>query len=171
MRKIFFKYLASNLTEVELTESGFSINEPFGAKPKLYNWNEIKNIRFSENKEEVIIGKANKQIILKNYYTGWYEFIQNVPDKFVKFDFEYAKNFMESLKPCGVCGIVAVSGNECIVCESITWNKEMNVNEVDYIKSKQLDLYSEKIKYKLEIKKIAEPEHGFNADKNWKLLI
>ena len=171
IRKILHKKLTSELTEIKLTENGFSINEPFGAKPKLYYWSEIKSVHFSANKKEVIIEKSENQIILKNHYTGWYEFIQNVPTKSVEFDFAYAKSLIDSLKPCEVCGIVAVNDNECIVCENIPWNSEMADTQINYIKSKQLELYSETIKDKREIKKIAEPEHGFKSDGNWKLYI
>lgn len=171
MRNIFYKKLTSELTEIKLTESGFSINEPFGAKPKLFDWKEINSVQFSENRNEIIFEKADKKIGLKNNNIGWYEFIQNVPTRFKEFDFNYASEFMNSLKPCGVCGIVAVRENECIVCETITWNNEVAENEIEYIKSKQSELYSELIKDGIEIKKVAEPEHGFKADKNWKLYI
>lgn len=171
MRKVLYKKLTSQLTEVKLTESGFSINEPFGAKPKLFDWNLINSIQFSENHKEIIIDISDKQIVLRNHYIGWYEFIQNVPLKHTDFDFDFVTDLMDSLKPCSVCGIVAVRENECIVCETIPWNNEMNENEFEYIKSKQTGLYSEDLKDRKEIKKVAEPEHGFKADKNWKLYI
>ena len=171
MRNIFYKKLTSEITEIKLNENGFSINEPFGAKPKLFHWKEIKKIKFSENKNEVIFEKADKQIVLKNNNIGWYEFIQNVPPTFKEFDFKYTIEFMNSLKPCGVCGIVAVKEDECIVCENITWHNEMNEKEFEYIKSKQSELYSDRTKDDIEIKEVAEPEHGFKAYKNWKLYI
>jgi hypothetical protein len=171
IRKIFSKKLTSELTEIELTESGFSIKEPFGAKQKLWNWNEIKNVRFSENKKEIIIEKSDKQIILKRNNIGWYDFIQKIPLKYTDFDFDYVKDFMDSLKPCGVCGIIAVRENECLICESIAWNDQMTENETEYIKTKQSDFYSDSLKNGQKIKKIAEPEHGFKANKNWKLYI
>jgi hypothetical protein len=171
MRNIFYKNLTSELTEIKLTESGFSINEPFGAKPKLFDWKEINSVQFSENRNEVIFEKADKKIGLKNNNIGWYEFIQNVPTRFKEFDFYYVSEFMNSLKPCGVCGIVAVREDVCIVCETIIWNNEVVENEIEYIKSKQSELYSELIKDGIEIKKVAKPEHGFKADKNWKLYI
>lgn len=161
--------MTSAITEIKLTESGFSLNEPFGAKPKLFNWNEIYNIQFSVNNKEIIIEQSDKKILLKNCNIGWYEFIQNVPEKFTQFDFVYVKYFMESLKPCEVCGIVAVKENLCLVCETKPWKKEMQANEIEYIKSKQLELYSEQIKEGIEIKKVAEAEHGLKAYKNWKL--
>ena len=171
MRKIFFRNLVSPLTEIELIKNGFSVKKPFGAKPKLFDWKDIINVRFSENNKKVNIYKSDKIIILKNNNIGWYEFIQKVPLKFTDFDFDYAKGFMNSLKPCGVCGIVAVSENECIVCETVEWNNKMTENKVKYLKSKQSEFYSERIKGGIEIKKIAEPEHGFKADKNWKLYV
>ena len=171
MRKVFYRKMTSEITEIKLNENGFSINEPFGVKPNLFNWNEINSIHFSENNENVIIEKSGKKIILKNCNVGWYDFIQNVPLNFTNFDFDYVKDFMESLKPCKICGIVALNESECIVCENIAWNSEITETEIDYIKTKQLDFYSESINEKREIKKIAEPEHGFKADKNWKLYI
>lgn len=171
IRKIFFKGLTSELTEIKLTENGFSIKEPFGGKLKLFSWNDINSVRFSENHREVILEKSDKEIILKNNNIGWYEFIQNVPLKFKKFDFKYATEFINSLKPCGICGVVAVNENKCIVCETIIWNSEMAESKIDYIKSKQSDFYSETLKNKRKIKKFAEPEHGFKVDKNWKLYI
>ncbi len=171
IRNIFCKKLTLELTEIKLIENGFSIKEPFGAKPKLFNWKEINSIQFSENKDEIIFKKANKKFILKNYNIGWYEFIQNVPTRFKEFDFNYVSEFVHSLKPCKVCGIIAVKENECIVCETTTWNNKIIENEIEYIKSKQSELYSELVKEKIEIKKVAEPEHGFKSDKNWKLYI
>lgn len=171
MRKVFYKNLTSELTEIKLTENGFSINEPFGAKPRVFNWKDIKNVQFSENNNEVIIEKTDNQIILKNNYMGWYELIQNVPTEFADFDFDYAKIFMDSLSPCGVCGIVAVSKNECIVCKTTEWNNKMSESETEYLKRKQLDLFSVLIKDGREIKNQAEPECGFKATKNWKLYI
>lgn len=171
MRKVFYKKFTSELTEIKLTENGFSIDQPFRAKPKVFNWKNIKNIQFSENKNEVNIESFNKKIVLKNCYIGWYEFIQNIPTEFVNFDFNYVKTLMNSLKPCGVCGIVAVKDNMCIVCETIEWNNRISQSETEYLKLKQLDLYSIVIKDGKEIKKQAEPEHGFKANKNWKLYI
>jgi hypothetical protein len=171
MRKVFYKKMTSELTEIKLTKSGFSLNEPFRAKPKFFNWNEINKIEFSENNKEVIIEKQDKKILLKNCNIGWYEFIQNVPLKFTKFDFDYVKNFMESLKPCEVCGIIAVKKNVCLVCETETWETKMKENEIEYIKSKQSEFYSEQIKEGFEIKKVTEDEHGFKAYENWKLHI
>jgi hypothetical protein len=171
MNNLLFRKLASELTEIELTESGFFISKPFGGKSKSFEWNEIKNIQFSENKKQVIILKSDKKIILKNNNIGWYEFIQNVPKKFTEFDFNYTGDLINSLNPCGVCGIIAVNENKCIVCETIAWNKEMTKTEVEYIKLKQSDFYSELIKEGRTIKKTAEPEHGFKADKSWKLYI
>jgi hypothetical protein len=92
-----------------------------------------------------------------------------VPSNFFNFDYDYVKAFMNSLKPCGVCGIIAVRENKCIVCEIIAWNSEMPESETAYLKSKQFDFYSSYIKEGIKIKKVAEPEHGFKADKNWKL--
>jgi len=171
MRKIFLRNMVSPLTEIKLIEKGFLIKKPFGAKPEQYHWKEIKSVRFLENYNELFIVKMQKKITLKNDNIGWYEFIQNVPIRFKEFDFDYVSEFMNSLKPCGACGIVAVRENECIVCETITWNNEVTENEIEYIKSKQLELYSERIKNGIKIKKVAEPEHGFKADKNWKLYI
>lgn len=171
MRNIFYKKLTSELTEIKLTESGFSINEPFGAKPKLFHWRDINNVRFSENHYEVIIQKLDKLIVLKKNNIGWYEFIQNVPTKYKNFDLKYVTDFMNTLKPCRICGIVAVRENQCIVCETIAWKSGMAENETEYIKIKQLEFYSEHLKNGIEIKKVAEPEHGFKADKNWKLYI
>ncbi|MFD2910131.1 hypothetical protein ACFSX9_15480 [Flavobacterium ardleyense] len=171
MRKVFYKKMTSEITEIKLTENGFSLNETFGAKANLFKWNEINNIHFSENNENVIIEKSDKKFVLKNCNIGWYDLIQNVPLNFTNFDFAYVKNFIESLKPCKICGIVALNKNECIVCENVPWNSAMTETEIDYIKTKQLDFYSESINEKREIKKIAEPEHGFKADKNWKLYI
>ena len=56
------------MIEINLIENGFSINEPFGAKPKLFDWDVIKNVRFSENYKEIIIEKLKKKIVLKNKY-------------------------------------------------------------------------------------------------------
>lgn len=171
MRKIFFRKIVSPLTMIELIENGFSIQLPFGANPKSYYWREIKSIKFSENYKEVNIQKSNKRIVLKNDNVGWYELIQNVPERYKEFDFNYVTEFMNSLKPCEVCGIVAVKENECIVCETVTWNNKMNESKIDYIKSKQSELNSYQIKEGFKIKTTAEPEHGFKADKNWKLYI
>ncbi len=171
MRNVFYKKMTSVITEIKLTESGFSINEPFGAKPKLFNWKEIKSVKFSENRNEVIIEKSEKQIVLKKNNIGWYEFIQNVPSTFIDFDFKFTTELMKSLKSCKICGIVAVKENECIVCDTKVWNNKMTENEIKYIKSKQSELFSEQIKDGIAIKKVAEPEYGFMADKNWKIYI
>ncbi|WP_299156189.1 hypothetical protein [uncultured Tenacibaculum sp.] len=171
MRKLFFRNLVSPLTEIELIESGFSIKKPFNTKPKLFNWEEIKSIRFTENYNTITIQKLDEKIVVKNDNIGWYELIQNIPSKFKEFDFKYTVELINSLKPCGICGIIAVRENNCIVCETITWNKKMTKNEIEYIKSKQLDFFSDRIKNGIEIKKIAEPEHGFKANKNWRLYI
>lgn len=171
LRKIFYRKLTKALTEITLNKNGFSILEPFGAKPKFYFWSEIQSIKFSSNYENIIIDFSNKQKMIENRFIGYYEFMQNVPLTFTEFDFNYSKELINSLKSCKVCGIIAVSKNKCIVCETIPWNSKMNENEIEYIKSKQLEYYSEHIKNREEIKKIAEPEHGFKADKNWKLYI
>ena len=78
---------------------------------------------------------------------------------------------MISLEPCAICGIIAVKENKCIVCETTTWNNEMHEKRIEYIKLKQSEFYSESIKDGIEIKKVAEPEHGFKADKNWELYV
>ena len=65
MRNVFYKKMTSEITEIKLTESGFSINEPFGAKPKLFDWEEINSVQFSENWNEVIFEKAEKKSVWK----------------------------------------------------------------------------------------------------------
>ena len=171
MRKLFFRNLTSELTEIELTENGFSLIRPFGAKPKTFIWTDISNVRFSDDNKEVILKRSGEEIVLKNNYIGWYELIQNIPVQYKDFDFVYVQKFMDSLKPCGVCGIISVKENKCIVCETVSWNKEMPESEAVYLKKKQLEFFSEHIKEGIEIKKVAEPEHGFKADKSWKLYI
>lgn len=171
MRKIFFRNIVSPLTEIELIENGISIKLPFGANPKSHYWTEIKSVQFSKNYKEVNIEKSDKQIVLKNDNIGWYEFIQNIPSRYKEYDFNYVTEFMNSLKSCGVCGIIAVRENKCLVCKNLSWNKQMTENEIDYIKLKQSEFYSDLIKEGIKIKKVAEPEHGFKADKNWKLYI
>ncbi|WP_289665938.1 hypothetical protein [Flavobacterium panacagri] len=170
-QNVFYKKLTSELTEIELTQNGFIVDKPFGSKPKAFDWNEIQNIYFSQNKKEVIIEISNKQIVLKNSNIGWYEFIQNVPSKFASFDFNYVKTFMQSLQPCEVCGIIAVTDKVCIVCENVPWDNEKKKNKSEYLKAKQLKLFSPLLKAGKPIKQHAEPEHGFQADKNWKLYI
>lgn len=171
MRKVFYKKLSSDLTQIELTPNGFSLLEPFGAKPQIFDWKEITDIYFSEDKKEVILQNADKIIVLKNNFMGWYEFIQNVPHHFANFDFQYVITFMSALQPCEICGIIAVNENECLVCENTAWHNEIADPRTEYLKAKQLQLYSELLKEGKEIKQHAEPEHGFQADKNWKLYI
>jgi len=171
MRKVFFRNLTLELTEIKLAKNGLSIREPFLKKPKLYSWSEIKDVRFSESYKDVILETRENNVLLKNYNIGWYEFIQNVPSQYSNFDFNYVKILIDSLKPCGVCGIVAVSDEECIVCKNISWNDEMPENRIAYYKSKQKELFSNKIKSGIKIKKDATSEHGFKADINWELYI
>lgn len=171
MRNVFYKKQTFELTRISLVEHGFSVNRPFGAKLKLYHWKEVRSIRFSDNYNDVIVEYLGRQIILRNSNIGWYEFIQNVPSTFENFDFKYVAEFIDSLKPCGVCGIVAVREQTCIVCETIAWNDEIHKDKVAYLTSKQSEFYAELVKDGKEIKKIAEPEHGFKADSNWKLYL
>jgi len=96
MRKVCYRKMTSHLTEIKLTKTGFSVNVPFGAKPKMYNWDEIDNLRFSENYNEVFFKICSKQLVLKNNNTGFYEFIQNIPSTFKNFDFKYVSEFLNS---------------------------------------------------------------------------
>ncbi len=171
IRKVFYKKLALELTQIEITENGFSIKEAFGGKTKIFDWKTIKDICFSENKDEIIIQNSNKKIIIKSRNMGWYEFIQNVPRNFLNFDFHYVKTFMDALKPCEICGIIAVKENECLVCEQTSWNDKMSQNKIEYIKLTQADFFSAWLNDGHVIKIPAEPENGFLADKNWKLYI
>ncbi len=171
MRKFFYKKLSSELTEIKITSHGFSLHQSFGAKPKTYDWKEISDIHFSKDNEEVIIQNLEKSIILKNNFIGWYEFIQNIPPNFTNFDFQYVRTFMNALLPCEICGIIAVKENKCLVCENNAWNNETADYKAEYLKAKQLDLFSSLLQDGKEIKQHAEPEHGFQADKNWKLYI
>lgn len=171
MRKVFSKNLTSELTEIKINENGFSLHEPFGIKPKLYDWKSIKNVYFSENNTEVIVQNLVKKIILKNNNIGWYEFIQNVPSEFINFNFQYVTLFIDALIPCDVCGIVAVNETECLVCKNATWNSKMAQSKIEYIRLQQLNLFSVLIKEGSEINNQAEPEHGFKANKNWKLYL
>jgi hypothetical protein len=171
MRNIFFRNLVSPLTDIELIKNGFSIHSPFSWKRQRFYWNEINDVRFSSDNTQLILNTKRKIKTLNNDNIGWYELIQSIPENYSNFDYEYVKSFMGSLKPCGVCGIIAVRKNECIVCESIVWNNGMSDSQNEYLKSKQSDLYSDNLKEGIEIKKVAEPEHGFKADKNWTLYI
>jgi hypothetical protein len=171
MRKLFYKKLTSKLTEISINEDGFSLQEPFGAEPKVFTWDFITDIYFSETKNEIIIQTLEKQINLTNKYIGWYELIQNVPNKFVNFDFDYVVLLLNSLQSCEICGIVAVKENECIVCENTPWNTKMDQNKIEYLKLMQLKLFSLRIKEGREIKSQTEPEHGFKSNKDWKLYI
>ena len=171
MRKFLFKKLSNKITDIELTKNGFIINEPFGAKPQNIEWNQTKSIRFSNYDKVLIIKTAEKEIILNDDQIGWYEFIQSIPKKFNQFDFKKADAIIESLNSCEVCGIVAVRKNVCKVCESETWNQNTGKNKIEYLKEKQLEHFEYKMENKIKIKEFAEPEHGFKADKNWKLYI
>ncbi|KUJ59091.1 hypothetical protein AR687_24980 [Flavobacteriaceae bacterium CRH] len=70
-----------------------------------------------------------------------------------------------------VCGLIAVKENECLVCKKTSWNNKIDQSKTEYIKLMQLDLFSARIKEECQIKNHVEPEHGFKADKNWKLYI
>ncbi len=159
------------ITDIEFTKSGFVINEPFGAKPKELEWNDVKSIRFSNNDKVLIVKTAEKEIALNDDQIGWFEFIQNIPESFKQFDFKKVYFIIDSLKSCEVCGIVAIRNNICKVCSSEPWNQYSGKSKTDYLKEKQLEHFEYKLKNKTEIKKIAEPEHGFKADNNWKLYI
>ena len=78
---------------------------------------------------------------------------------------------MQSLQPCEVCGIIAVTDKVCIVCGNVPWDNEKKKSKSEYLKAKQLKLFSPLLKAGKPIKQHAEPEHGFQADKNWKLYI
>ncbi|MBZ4034482.1 hypothetical protein K6T82_06875 [Flavobacterium sp. 17A] len=169
MRKVFYKNLTSELTEINLLENGFSMQEPFGVKPIILDWKNVENVYFSEDKKQVIIQSLKKEFVLKNNFMGWYEFIQNVPSKFTNFDFDYVSDFMKSLQPCDICGIVAVKENHCLVCQNVPWNDQINGSKIDYIKQKQLTLFASNIKEGKEVKQYAKPEYGFKVNENWKL--
>ena len=171
MRKFLFKKLSNAVTDIELTKSGFVINEPFGAKPKELEWNDVKSIRFSNNDKVLIVKTAENEIALNDDQIGWFEFIQNIPESFKQFDFKKVNFIIDSLKSCEVCGIVAVRNNICKVCDSEPWNQNSGKSKIDYLKEKQLEHFEYELKNKTEIKKIAEPEQGFKADNNWKLYI
>ncbi|AXG70952.1 hypothetical protein KORDIASMS9_03207 [Kordia sp. SMS9] len=171
MRKFLFKKLSNAITDIELTKSGFVINEPFGAKPKELEWNDVKSIRFSNNDKVLIVKTAENEIALNDDQIGWFEFIQNIPESFKQFDFKKVNFIIDSLKSCEVCGIVAVRNNICKVCDCEPWNQNSGKSKIDYLKEKQIEHFEYELKNKKEIKKIAEPEHGFKTDRNWKLYI
>ncbi|REG84121.1 hypothetical protein C8N41_10722 [Winogradskyella sediminis] len=171
MRKFIFKKLSNKITDIELTKKGFVINEPFGAKPKKLEWNQIKSIRFSNNDKILILKIDENEIALNHDQIGWFQFIQNIPKSFKQFDFKKVDLIIGSLKSCEVCGIVAVRNNVCKVCDSEPWNRNSGKNKMEYLKEKQLEHFEYELKNKTEINKIAEAQHGFKADKNWKLHI
>jgi hypothetical protein len=157
----------------EINNLGFIVR--YNSKSTLYKWRDIKNVRLLKGDEILVRKKRGKDLILNREYSRWFDFLKRIPKNLLMDD--EIPNFVDALskrlKTCPICGKISLDGNTCLYCNDDMFNKILAkeyANEIEYIRTKQFDLFCtddkmEKVNFKLK------ENDGFDLDENWKPLI
>ena len=158
---------------ISIVDTGFNIKKILDENEKVFIWNEIEDMRFSVEKDEIFLLKNNRVIdeVLVNYI-GWNGFLKSIPKGYKSFDYEYRENYFLGLIGCEVCGLIAVKNDKCLSCNSDKWStflSEIFNSKDSYIREEQLDMFEVEDMEKIDINNRAK--EGFESDLEWKCLV
>lgn len=125
-----------------VNKSGFKLLK--GTKSTQIYWNEIESIRLDTDKMKLTI-RVKSKLVIDNSTPNFYCLLKNIPIGFSDKDYNYIRSFFSGLKPCAVCGTIAVREQKCLSCGCSTWNASMEAqypNYEAYVKENQLDIFA-----------------------------
>jgi len=153
----------------DINELGFTLSN--NKKHSRILWENIQEIELANNNNLLVKLKGRKEVKIGDKYFRWYSLLQNIPNSKLQSSKipDFLKRTFENLKTCKVCGSIAVLNQECLSCRSITYNQDLEkefTNEIDYIKSEQLELFMTNDKNE-KVEFYQGEKDGFERDKNW----
>ncbi len=103
----------------------------------------FNSITFSNN---VKLLKKEKRIAhISNIEQNYYLLLKKIPLSCLNYSqTKIISDFKNSLKPCEICGYIAVFDNFCRYCNNIQWekcSKDNYENKSEFIKEQQMDLF------------------------------
>ena len=156
-----------------INSDGFTIEK--NQKKNRIIWDEIKEVSLSTKKNLLIKFTNGKQTNISAEYSCWYLLIQNIPSTKLKDSGipEYIDQMFKNLKTCKICGAIAVKSKKCLSCSSMKYNDELRIeflDELEYIKSEQLELFSTDNEFE-EIDYFLNEKDGFKRSSKWEPIV
>ena len=157
----------------DVNSRGFTLHQN-EKETKIY-WEDIRNIELQDDKVISVRLQNGKEIKIDNKYFRWYSLLKKIPSS--KLESDKIPDFLEKtfskLETCKICGSIAMNKKKCLSCDSNSFNNELKEefkNEIDYIKSEQLELFytndkDEKVEF------YGDEKDGFEKDENWKPIV
>jgi len=157
----------------DVNDMGFTLYH--NEKETKIHWEDIRNIELKDDNFILVRLKNGKEIKIDNEYSRWYSLLKKIPSS--KLESKKIPYFLErvfsNLETCKICGSIAMNKKKCLSCGSDCFNNELKEefkNEIDYIKSEQLELFctddkDEKVEF------YENEKDGFERDKNWKPIV
>lgn len=157
----------------DINDRGFTLNHN-QKKTKIY-WKDIQNIELEDDRVILVRLLNGKEIKIDDEYSRWYSFLKKIPNPKLKTTQipEFLETTFSNLKTCKVCGSIAMNSEKCLSCGTNCFNHELKKefkNEIDYVKSEQLELFCTDDKHE-KIDFYEEEKDGFERDKNWNPIV
>lgn len=171
------KYLAKNpsqrffkLIEINSTKVIYKTPKNSQTTQDSFDWQEVKTAQLNTELDILnITFNSGAALSINNIKDNWYWLLKHVPDHLEAAT--QIRHIFEHLTACDVCGYIAVSKDECLVCYEEPWEpNELHSHKEDFIKQEQLEVFStarpsDKINYALE------DSLAFDKNPDWKLLV
>jgi len=140
-----------------------------GMKKTQYYWNEIQDIKFDKEPFRLTIF-AKRKLTFDEKTQNRYLLLKHIPLGFSSFDYTYRDSFFVNLKPCIVCGTIALQDDECLLCGCVSWSADLEKNYSsyeEYIIENQLDIFAT-IDENEKFNNFKINDKNFDSDPNWK---
>ena len=172
--KKFVDDFVKKLRFIEPVNGGFRIKDYDKNVETEIKWYSVKNAELFE--DHIIFHLLNNRppiTVPEKYHQNWYKLIQEVPQDYPSYDYDYVKSFFENLQGCEICGLMAIHKGECLNCGNETWNTELEEeyeSKESYIKEMQYDQFAPDE----ESKKVIisnNADYGFKSYPDWIPLV
>lgn len=161
-------------TVKNINEYGFEIHTYKNGhlkKNTLIRWESISRIKVTYNLD--ILLNTGEWINLDTKTEHYHYLLKSLQNYLPNISKSQIKKKFSRLKPCPICGSIAVDYKHCEACGTAIWKSEFKRNydnPMNYVRAKQLDLFASL--HKNSIQKIAFSSNDtFELDKNWQPII
>jgi len=156
--------------QVDLDRDGFSMRGLVGLRK--YVWRDFTHAQIDDEISTLILN-GNKKIEITADSHQFYLLLRSLPQGYAGLDYSKITEFFANLKPCKICGSIAVQDDACLECATPVYDPEFDVDfssEAEFIKDNQLSwfcLTDEEVPFH----DFKHEYDGFDLDPHWKPIV